>query len=74
MLARYFGLTRHIDARDENLSFTRPQQAAQHADDCGFACPIGSDESHDLACGDRKVDMIYRDEGAEALGQRPGDN
>jgi hypothetical protein len=38
--------------------FVRREQAAEHAQECGFAASIGSEESIDLAALNSKVDAV----------------
>src|SRR3972149_5809992 len=43
------------------------QQAAEHPDGRRLASAVGAEESEDLAPGNRQVNVVHGDEGAEAL-------
>ena len=52
-----------------DLACGRRQQAAQHADGGGLAGAVGPEEAVDVRARHVEVDVVDRDQGAEALGQ-----
>ena len=67
--AQCLGLLRDAQAQHFDLAFGRRQQAAQHADGGGLARAVRAEEAVDVRARHGQVDVVDRDQRAEALGQ-----
>ena len=67
--AQRLGLLRDAQAQHLDLALARRQQAAQHADGGGLAGAVGAEEAVDLRARHVEVDVVDRDQRAEAAGQ-----
>ena len=56
-------------AADQNLAGIGIVDACQVADDRGFACAVGTDQTVDRCLGDRHIQLLQRREAVEALGK-----
>ena len=63
------GFARHVVPGNGRAAVVRLQQPAQHADDRGFAGPVGSQKTENGAFADRETDMIDRGKVAELFCQ-----
>ena len=63
------GVPHHVHVRHLNPASGRRQHPAQHPNRGGFARAIGAQQAKYFAGLDGKVDVINRDEIAEAAGQ-----
>src|SRR5947207_14424082 len=63
------GFARHVVPGDCGPALRRLEQAAQHANDGGFAGAIWAEETEDGTLTDRETDVIDGGEAAEAPGQ-----
>ena len=62
-------VARHIQAGDARLTVAGPEQAAEQADDGGFAGAIGTQETEDGALADLEADVVNGSEVAKPFGQ-----
>ena len=60
---------RHVDALDRHRARARLEHAEDHVDRGGLAGAVGTEQSHDLARGDAKRDVVYGDRGAVGLAE-----
>ena len=58
----------HVVAQAGAAARVGPEQAAQHADECGLAAAVGAQKPADFALMHLQVDMVHGREVAEVLG------
>ena len=57
-----------VVAEANALAFVGAQQAAQHADEGGFAAAVGAEEAADFSGADLEVNVVHGGDAAEPLG------
>lgn len=69
VLLHFFGLGSHIEACHARLAAGGTTKPRKHAHGGGLACPVGSQETENLAPMDLEGDVVYGGKIAETLGQ-----
>ena len=69
VLLHFFGLGSHIEACHARLASGGTTKPRKHTHGGGLACPVGSQETENLAPMDLEGDVVYGGEVTETLGQ-----